>query len=103
MKKIGISTLTINSNYIWDETNNETRGIGGSEIWAINIANEFVKRGYDVYVFGNPLQNHVSKTGVHYFKQEYLNNNIEALEFDYFISSRFIFEKLPFVRRMVSR
>ncbi len=51
MKKIGICPFVVREQFVWDETNDETRGIGGSEIWAINIANEFVKRGYDVYVF----------------------------------------------------
>lgn len=93
MKKIGICTFTINPQFIWDEENYYS-GIGNSEIWAIDIANEFVKHGYEVTIYGNPKNDHVSKEGVKYLKTEHLINNIDTLNFDFFISSRFIFPEL---------
>ena len=98
MKKIGICTFTVNSNLTWDEENYQSGGITSGEIWAINIANEFVKQGYEVTLYGNPKYEHVSKQGVKYFKMQYLIDNISSLNFDYFISSRFIFPELKDVK-----
>lgn len=98
MKKIGICPFVVREQFVWDENNYEIGYIGGSEVWAIKISDEFAKHGYDVYLFGNPLCDHVSNTGVKYYKKEYLDNNIDTLEFDYFIASRFLFDTLPMVK-----
>lgn len=98
MKKIGICPFVVREQFVWDENNYEIGHIGGSEVWAIKISDEFAKHGYDVYLFGNPLFDHVSNTGVKYYKKEYLDNNIDTLEFDYFIASRFLFDTLPMVK-----
>lgn len=86
MKKIAIqSTYTLQG---WDENSYDTGGIGGSEIWAIKVADEFAKRGYSVYLFGNPNEVHTSSTGVRYFKSSDYKYISENFEFDYFIFSR---------------
>ena len=86
MKKIAIqSTYTLQG---WDENSYATGGIGGSEIWAIKVADEFAKRGYSVYLFGNPNEVHTSSTGVRYFKSSDYKYISENFEFDYFIFSR---------------
>lgn len=97
-KKIGICALTINPNFIWDETNYDLGGIGNSEIWVIKISEEFAKNGYDVYVFGNPKMSHVSTNGVKYYKTQYLIDNLKDIDFDYFIATRFIFKEMKDIK-----
>jgi len=41
----------------WDETNLE-KGIGGSETAVINLSKEWVKRGYQVTIYGDPHTEH---------------------------------------------
>lgn len=88
MKKIGIYNYVFHPNYRWDETNYKVGNIGGSEIWAIEVANEFRNRGYDVYVFGNPNEEHISENGIHYLKCESLKNTCENVSFDAMFLSR---------------
>ena len=88
MKKLGLYCLVQSEKYIWDE-NSEMNGIvGGSEIWAINIANEFANKGYDVYLFGNPESNHTTQNGVRYIKSSEFQQYNNDVDFDYLIFSR---------------
>lgn len=72
----------------WDETNLESGGIGGSEIWAARIAVEFTKRGYDVWVFADPETGHDSPEGVHYRRWEEFGCICREERFDHIITSR---------------
>lgn len=88
MKTIGIYNYVMHPSYKWDETNYEIGNIGGSEIWAIEVANEFRSRGYEVYMFGNPNEEHDSKNGVHYLKCNELNKTCLKVKFDVIFLSR---------------
>lgn len=73
----------------WDERNLEIGHIGGSEIWAIEIANEFARRGYKVMVFGDPEEEHVTENGVEYIKySDFKKRNEESDGWDHIITSR---------------
>ena len=72
----------------WDERNLEKGRIGGSEVWAIEISKEFVRRGYDVYVFASPMADHVSESGVHYVTWDKFGEYCNTVGFDHIISSR---------------
>ena len=92
MKKLGLYCLVQIKEYTWDE-NSELYGvIGGSEIWATNIAREFANNGYDVYLFGNPAVNHTSANGVKYLKTSEFKEYNEKVDFDYLIFSRSMLE-----------
>jgi len=88
MKTIGIYNFVFDERYIWDETNYEIGRIGGPEIWSIEVSNEFIKRGYTVYVFGNPINEHLSENGVHYVKCENFKKTCNDVKFDIIILSR---------------
>ena len=72
----------------WDERNLEKGRIGGSEVWAIELSKEFVRRGYDVYVFASPMTDHVSESGVHYVKWDRFREYCFNLGFDHILTSR---------------
>lgn len=88
MKKIAIYCFVPDVNFKWDENNYNTGKIGSSEIWAIKLSEEFVKRGYEVYVFGNPNIEHKSENGVLYFYTSSFKGMCEQTSFDYVILSR---------------
>ena len=90
MKRLGIVCFIPNENYVWDENSEFNDPIGGSEIWAINIANELAKKGYDVFVFGNPEKNHISDIGVKYVKILEFKDYERTINFDFLIFSRSI-------------
>lgn len=69
----------------WDENSNN---MGGAETWAIQISNEFQKKGFHVIVFGNPQAWHFSSLGVEYVPRGFFNMRCGYQHFDYFISSR---------------
>lgn len=76
----------------WDETNLENGGIGGSEIWAIELSNKLQERGYQVIVFADCKEMHFAKTGVMYVPCDYLyEGNFKNMHFDYFITSRDVY------------
>lgn len=82
MIRLGIVCSVTDKNYFWDE-NSETNGVAtNQEIWAINMANELVKINYDVYIFGNPKQSHVSQNGVKYIRIDELENYVKSIEFN---------------------
>lgn len=72
----------------WDERNLEIGVIGGSEIWAIELSNEFVGRGYDVTLFADPSVEHDSPIGVHYAFWQTFRQVAASKPFDYIITSR---------------
>ena len=72
----------------WDEKNKETRGIGGSELWAIELADEFARSGDKVYIFGVPEYEHECSNGVVYKRYENFFSTIENIKFDRIIMSR---------------
>lgn len=88
MKKIAIDVRF--SVYEWDETSYVNGGVGGSEIWAIKTSDELAKRGYSVYLFGNPKETHTSNSGVRYLKEADYYYISENFDFDCFIFSRVI-------------
>ena len=97
-KKVGIRAYVPNKNLYWDEFNYTKGGIGGSEVWAIRVADILAERGYDVYLFGNPSMQHVSKNGVRYLKPEDYKICSESVTFDYFILSRQITDNIKKIR-----
>ena len=72
----------------WDEINLETGGVGGSEIWAIKLADEFSRNGDNVFIFGQPKENHISENKVNYIRYEYFQEYVENIKFDHIIMSR---------------
>lgn len=72
----------------WDENNLIEGGIGGSEIWAIEIAKQFIKKGYRCIIFGDPSKSYVSDSGIEYVTMEKTVDIIERTKFKYFIASR---------------
>ena len=72
MKRICIYCFTFSKEFVWDEESYINGTIGNSETWAIKLSEELSKKGNDVYVFANPNQEHVSKNGVHFLKNENL-------------------------------
>lgn len=88
MKKIGIYCYTIHKDYVWDEFSWEDGSVGGSETWAIKLSNELSKRGYEVYLFGNPRMEHDSEFGVHYLNNSSFYGLCDKVKFDQIILSR---------------
>ena len=97
-EKIGIRTFVPDKNNHWDENNYGKGGIGGSEVWAIRVADILSERGYDVYLFGNPKIQHVSNTGVRYLSIDDYKICSEYVEFDYFILSRQITDNIDKIK-----
>jgi len=97
MKRIGIYCFTFSKEYVWDEESYINGTIGNSEAWAIKLSEELSKKGNDVYVFANPNQEHVSKNGVHFLKNECFEKYCNEQAFDYIILSRTV-EALKYVK-----
>ena len=72
----------------WDESNLFKGGIGGSEVWAIEIAKQFIKNGYRCIIFGDPEKCYVAESGIEYVTTDRTLSVIEATKFKYFIASR---------------
>lgn len=87
MKKIGIYTPSFD---VFSKKWDEYSIVGGSETWAQYISKEFVKFGYDVYLFCNCNEEHISLEGVHYIPLELFSEKNKELFYDYFIISRYI-------------
>lgn len=96
MEKIGIYCLVPEENFKWDESNYNIGKIGGSEIWAIKLSETFAKRGYEVYVFGNPEKEHISSDGIHYFSNKSFKEICKNVNFNYIILSRTV-EALDYI------
>jgi intein/homing endonuclease len=72
----------------WDDRNLELGGVGGSEIWCIQLAREMDKLGYRVIVF-NDCPNRSMKFGnIEYIHWKYFGEWNDQNVADYFISSR---------------
>lgn len=97
MKKIGIYCFTFHKDYVWDEFSYENGSVGGSETWAIKLSNEFSNRGYEVYLFANPKEEHDSKNGVHYLSNLSFEKYCNEQTFDYIIMSRTV-EAIKYVK-----
>lgn len=72
----------------WDESNLFKGGIGGSEVWVIEIAKQFIKKGYRCIVFGDPEKCYVAESGIEYVSTERTLPIIRTTKFKYFITSR---------------
>lgn len=72
----------------WDERNLYSGGIGGSEIWAIEIANKFEEDGYHCIVFADCERWHYSEKGVEYIPFNEFDDVCRYTEFKCFITSR---------------
>lgn len=84
----------------WDETdlNGENKGLGGSEVWVVKIADEFARRGHRVVVFAVPDNHHISNTGVEWVHYSTFQEMTRKQHFDYIISSRRVdelYEDIP--------
>lgn len=90
MKTIGIYNHVLTPEYKWDERNYKLGNVGGSEIWCMEVANEFASRGYDVYIFGNPVEEHTCDNGVHYVKNANFKDTCKRIKFDSIFLSRTI-------------
>jgi len=91
MKTLGIYCFIPDMNFKWDENNYNIGRIGSSEIWAIKLSEEFAKCGYDVYVFGNPTNEHdilVGKNTVKYKSIQSFKDTCSEIQFDHIILSR---------------
>ena len=71
----------------FDESSVNT-GCGGSETWVIEIAKEFVRQGYYVYVFSANSCWHMSGNGVEYVPLVMINYILNYQHIDYFLISR---------------
>ena len=73
----------------WDEKSGINGTVGGSEVWVIEIAEAFQKKGYHVIVFGDPETYHFSfPRGVEYVPFKMLEFRTAYQHFDYFIINR---------------
>lgn len=97
MKKIAIYCFTYVKDYVWDEEGYINGSVGGSEAWAIKLSDELVNRGYDVYIFANPKEEHDSKNGVHYLSNLSFEKYCNEQTFDYIIMSRTV-EAIKYVK-----
>ena len=91
MKTLGIYCFIPDMSFKWDENNYNIGRIGSSEIWAIKLSEEFAKCGYDVYVFGNPTNEHdilVGKNTVKYKSIQSFKDTCSEIQFDHIILSR---------------
>lgn len=73
------------------ETSFET-GCGGSDTWVIQIAKEFVRKGYHTIVFCDCETWQITKSGVEYVPLNLFNMRCEYQHFDYFILNRVVYE-----------
>ena len=91
MKTLCIYCFIPDMSFKWDENNYNIGRIGSSEIWAIKLSEEFAKCGYDVYVFGNPTNEHdilVGKNTVKYKSIQSFKDTCSEIQFDHIILSR---------------
>ena len=65
-----------------------SKGVGGSETWAIEIAKCFVKLGYHVIQFCLCENWHISASGVEYVPIKLFEARCQYQRFDYMIVSR---------------
>ena len=68
--------------YHWDEETILTRGGGGSETWAVEIAREFQKRGFHVILFGEAEKWQFAASGVEYVPCELFERRCSYQYFD---------------------
>lgn len=85
MRNVGIYNYVFSEEFVWDENGG---AIGPSEIWSIMISNKLAENGYNVYVFGNPKNEHVAKNGITYLKCNKLEETCESAKFDHIILNR---------------
>lgn len=76
----------------WDENNLQSGGIGGSEIWAIELASQLEAKGYHVMVFADCEMWHYAVDGVEYIPENCFDVICKYTKFDYFITSRRTYE-----------
>lgn len=76
----------------WDEKNLEKGGIGGSEIWAIEITDRLENKGFHCIIFADCDEWHYSSTGVEYVPYKLFNEVCVYTKFKYFITSRQTYE-----------
>lgn len=84
--------------YNWDDTSVEA-GIGGSESWALEVALELSKLGYEVIVYADPVapkELNSSCQLVPYI--QYFSDLQQGRRFDYFIYSRVIDQVSPWLK-----
>ena len=74
--------------HTWDERNLYEGGIGGAEVWAIEIASRLEQRGYHTIVFADCDNHHFAEDGVEYVPYRDLEKICSSYKFDYFITSR---------------
>ena len=69
--------------------------LGGSETWVIELASEFVRKGYKVIVFNGTNQvNHIDTVfGIEWVRMQDFNDYCKDNKFDYIILSR-IYERM---------
>lgn len=72
----------------WDERNLETGGIGGCEIWAIEISRRFEKKGFHCKMFCDCETWHYDNYGVEYVPLEKFDYVCGVEHFNMFITSR---------------
>lgn len=86
-KKIGIWTGPG-----WEKWNRDTvdSGMGGSETWAAELAAEFSRRGYQVFLFGDCFEPHIDRDGVAYYSHDQMEEVMRYDWLDALISSRSI-------------
>lgn len=86
-KKIGIWTGPA-----WEKWTRETvdNGMGGSETWAAELAAEFSRRGYQVFLFGDCLESHIDRDGVAWIPHQEMEDTLKYDWLDVLISSRSI-------------
>lgn len=71
----------------WDHRNIEQGGIGGSEIWQINLSRELSNLGYRVINF-NDCEKEIFDNDIKWYPFNHFSPFIEQNYIDYFISSR---------------
>lgn len=73
----------------WDR-NTVDSGMGGSETWAAELAAEFSRRGYQVFLFGDCKDAHIDRDGVAYIPHQDMEETLRYDWLDVLISSRSI-------------
>ena len=71
----------------FDETFLNKAGLGGSETWAIQLANSFVKKNHQVTVISH-CKSHTASNGVVYISNSELDDIVTSCHFDLCIISR---------------
>lgn len=86
-------TIGIYYNSKFNESSFET-GCGGSETWLIQIAKEFVRKGYHVIIFNDGNSWEISQNLVEYVPISLFKFRCEHQHFDYFIMTRLLDENV---------